>query len=251
MKNVSFAYRGARERLVLDGVNVVFERGKLVALTGRTGAGKTTLVELIERLFQPTAGVITADGIDIREFPLAEWRRQIGYVSQDAFLFNASIRENITLFRDSITDEEVRRSTHLAQLDEFIAGLPDGLDTLIGERGVQLSGGQRQRIVIARSIVRKPRILILDEATSALDNLTERAFQSAMNELRRESILIIIAHRLSSVEGADEILVLHEGKVVERGKYQELLHARGRFWSLQHAVAASDGASRDPAAVSS
>lgn len=231
LEHVHFAYPSREEDALCD-VNMMFARGKMVALTGRSGAGKSTIADLFIRLYTPTQGAILADGVNIQDVPLIEWRRRIGYVSQDTFLFNASLRDNITLFDDQITEEQMLNCARLAQVDAFVNELAEGYNTTVGERGVQLSGGQRQRVAVARALVRQPDILVMDEATSALDNLTEQAFQQAISHLRQHCILIVIAHRLSTIRDADQIIVLGEGRVLESGVHESLMVAHGIYYQL-------------------
>ena len=236
LQDVSFAYPSRPNQPVLRGLDAELRRGRLTALIGRTGAGKTTAADLLLRVYRPTAGRILADGIDVEHLPVEEWRRRIGYVPQDGFLFNASVRDNITSFDPSVSENTLREAARVAQVEEFVHGLQHGYDTIVGDRGVQLSGGQRQRISIARALAREPQILILDEATSALDNLTEKAFQQAINDVKAQGIVLVIAHRLTTVRDADEIIVLENGSIAERGTFDELSARDGIFSQLQHAV---------------
>ena len=246
-EGVAFSYPERPERPAIHDLSLSFARGTVTALVGGTGAGKTTIANLIIRLIGPTAGRIAADGADIRRFSLAGWRGRIGYVGQDVFLFNATLRENIAALDDRVPMDEIVRAAKLAQIHDFIAGLPEGYETMVGDRGVKLSGGQRQRIAMARAILKRPQILILDEATSALDNLTERALHEAIDCIRREAIVILIAHRLSTVEDADEILVLHEGRVAERGTHDSLLAQQGLYTRLYSAAPAPSSVMDEPA----
>ncbi len=246
-EGVTFVYPERPERPAIHDLSPAFTRGKATALVGDTGAGKTTIANLLIRLHEPTAGRITADGVDIRRFSLAGWRGQIGYVGQDVFLFNATLRENIAALDDRVPMDEIVRAARLAQIHDFITDLPEGYETTVGDRGIKLSGGQRQRIAVARAIMKRPQILILDEATSALDNLTERALHEAIECIRREAIVIIIAHRLSTVEDADEILVLHEGRVVERGAHDSLLAQQGLYTRLYSAAPEPSSVMDEPA----
>jgi ABC-type multidrug transport system fused ATPase/permease subunit len=233
-ENVTFAYLSRSESNAVYDLSLSFSRGKMIAITGKSGAGKSTIADLIIRLYAPTTGKILANGMDIQKLALSDWRRRIGYVSQESFLFNASLRDNITLFDTSIPSSRWLECAQLAQVDEFVGHLPQGYDTVVGDRGVQLSGGQRQRVAVARALARTPEILLLDEATSALDNLTEQAFQRAISQLRTRCVLIVIAHRLSTISSADEIIVLSQGQIVERGTHESLLAAQGHYWQLNH-----------------
>ena len=233
MKDVSFAYESER---VLYDVNFVVPAGSTVALVGPTGAGKSTVMDLLARFFDPTSGRITIDGLDLRDVNLQSYRRQIAAVSQEVFLFNTSIMENIRFGCRDATDEQVFAAAERAQIHDFIAGLPEGYDTKVGERGGRLSGGQMQRITIARAIVRDPRILFLDEATSALDSESEGAVQQALDNLMEGRTSIVIAHRLATIHSADKILVMDSGSVAEQGTHEELIHQGGlyqRLWELQ------------------
>ena len=241
-EGVTFAYSEHPEHAVVRDLSLTFTRGTVTALVGETGAGKTTIADLIIRLQDPTGGRIVADGVDIRQFPLAGWRELIGYVGQDVFLFNASLAENIAALDDGVPQADIVRAAQRAQIHDFIMTLPEGYNTSVGDRGVKLSGGQRQRIAVARAILKRPKILILDEATSALDNLTERALHEAIDFMRHEAIVILIAHRLSTVEDADEILVLEGGRVAERGDHDSLLARQGLYARLHRAAPESSPA---------
>ncbi len=225
--NVSFGYRPGQE--ILSGINLKVAPGEIVALVGPSGAGKTSLVNLIPRFYVPTSGTVLVDGYDIRDVKIATLRRQIGLVPQETILFGVSIRENIAYGRPEATEEEIVAAAKMANAHEFITALPDGYETLAGERGSQLSGGQKQRIAIARALLRNPRILILDEATSALDTEAERLVQEALERLLKGRTTFIIAHRLSTVQGADKIVVLSRGKIVEVGTHEQLLQAHGLY----------------------
>ncbi|MGH2744002.1 MAG: ABC transporter ATP-binding protein, partial [Thermoleophilaceae bacterium] len=204
-------------------VDLDVEAGSTVAVVGATGSGKTTLVTLVSRLYDVREGAILVDGADVREVDLASLRSQIALVSDDAFLFSASLRENIAYARPGASDEEVAEAARRAGLDEFAEHLPDGYDTQVGERGLSLSGGQRQRVAIARALVAQPRILILDDATSSVDATTEGHIKRAMREVMRGRTTFVIAHRLSTIALADEIVVLERGRIVARGSHEDLL----------------------------
>jgi ABC-type multidrug transport system fused ATPase/permease subunit len=220
-EHVSFAY--APGRLVLQDIDLQLEPGRTVALIGHTGSGKTTLATLVPRFYDATEGRITIDGVDVRDVKLQSLRREIGIVSQDPFLFSATVRENIAFGRADATDEEIVRAATLAQAHDFIDELPDGYDTIIGERGITLSGGQRQRLAIARALIMEPRILILDDATASVDATTEARIRLGLREAMKGRTTIIIAHRLSTISLADELVVLDHGRVVGRGTDEELL----------------------------
>lgn len=227
---VSFVYPSRPSVPVLREASLCLRVNEITALVGVSGAGKSTVADLLIRLFQPSSGTIQADGVDIREFDLRTWRRQIGFVSQDTFLFNASIRENIALADPTVTFDTVKKVAQMAHIHEFVQGLPDGYDTAVGDRGMNLSGGQKQRIAIARALLTGAQILVFDEATSSLDGLSEKAIHETLNELRAGRIIIVIAHRLSTIVQADKIAVLERGRVVEEGSHQALVQ-RGRVYA--------------------
>ena len=228
--NVSFAYPGGPN--ILSNVTFRAKPGMSVALVGQTGAGKSTAMNLLQRLWDPVGGAIRVDGQDIRDVTLESLRGSIGVVFQESMLFNRSIRENLRIGRPNATDDELEQACRLADAHEFIVRQPKGYDTVVGERGSTLSGGQRQRLAIARALLKDPPILILDEATSALDAATEARVSRAMQTLMRGRTTFIIAHRLSTVREADEIMVFDNGRVVEHGSFEELLHMRGKFAEL-------------------
>ncbi|MEH1925073.1 ABC transporter ATP-binding protein [Nostoc sp.] len=235
--SLCFAYPG-HEKLVLKDVNLYLPHGTTLALVGGSGAGKSTLADLLPRFYDPIAGSISIDGIDLREFDLVSMRKRMGIVSQDTFLFNDSVRNNIAYGRAEATDDEILTAAKRANAYEFISKLPQEFETLIGDRGVMLSGGQRQRLAIARALLQNPEILILDEATSALDTVSERLVQAALDDLSRDRTTLVIAHRLSTVQKAHQIAVLDQGQVVEIGTHEELLQKGGyysRLYSMQFA----------------
>ncbi|MBL0402574.1 ABC transporter ATP-binding protein [Microvirga aerilata] len=232
-RDVHFGYAAGRD--VLDGLNLTIQAGETVAFVGPSGAGKTTICSLLPRFYEVDSGSIAIDGIDIRNMTLRSLRGQIGIVQQDVFLFAGTIRENIAYGRLEATEAEIRDAARRARLDEVIASLPAGLDTLIGERGVKLSGGQKQRLAIARIFLKNPPILILDEATSALDTETERAIQQALAELSKGRTTLVIAHRLATIVNADRIAVIDRGVIVEQGDHQELLASDGMYRRLSEA----------------
>jgi ATP-binding cassette, subfamily B, bacterial len=220
-ENVSFEYLPGRP--VLEHLDLALDAGMTVALIGHTGSGKTTLASLVPRFYDVTAGRVLVDGVDVRDVTLASLRREIGVIPQDPFLFSTTVRENISFGRPAMTDDEVERVARLAQAHEFVERLPQGYDTVIGERGITLSGGQRQRIAIARALAVDPRILILDDATASVDATTESQIRVGLREVMRGRTTLIIAHRLSTIALADEIVVLDSGKIVSRGTHSELV----------------------------
>ena len=230
-EGVSFTYPG-HDDLVLKGVDLWIPKGTTLALVGASGAGKSTMADLLPRFYDPIEGRITLDGKDLREYNIRSLRQAMGIVSQDTFLFNNSVRYNIAYGMKNVTEEQVLVAAKRANAYEFIIQLPQGFDTEIGDRGVLLSGGQRQRLAIARALLRNPDILILDEATSALDTVSERLVQQAIDELCRDRTTIVIAHRLSTVHKADQIAVLDKGQVVELGTHEELLKKGGYYTRL-------------------
>ncbi|MCC2644360.1 MAG: transporter, partial [Burkholderiales bacterium] len=233
-KHVNFAYQ-EREQLFTD-LSFHIKSGETVAFVGSTGSGKSTIVKLLLRLYQYNSGNILIDGQEINTLTMNSLRRQIGVVSQETFLIDGTIAENICYGTFDATEEQIKKAARLVEADEFIMQLPDGYHTLIGERGQKLSGGQRQRIALARAIIKNPLILILDEATSALDNHTEDLIQKSMLKIASGRTTIIIAHRLSTIINASRIYVLEQGKIIETGSHQELLNHNGKYtalWNLQ------------------
>jgi ATP-binding cassette subfamily B protein len=230
---VSFSYEG--ERQILRDINLVIRKGETVAFVGPSGAGKTTICSLLPRFYDVDSGEIRIDGTDIRRYTQESLRRQIGIVQQDVFLFNGTIRENIMYGKLDATEEEVWEAARRAKLEEMILAQPEGLDTIIGERGVKLSGGQKQRLAIARMFLKNPPILILDEATSALDTETELAIQQSLAELSEGRTTLVIAHRLATIKDADRIVVVTEDGIAEQGRHEELLAAGGIYSRLHQA----------------
>jgi ATP-binding cassette, subfamily B, bacterial len=227
-EGVGLTYPGA-DVPALAGVDIDVAAGATLALVGETGSGKTTMASLVARLFDPTDGSVTIDGIDLRRLRLGDLASIVGVVSQETYLLHATVRENLRYARPEATDGELEDAARAAQIHDLIASLPDGYDTVVGSRGHRFSGGEKQRLAIARTLLRNPRILVLDEATSALDNETERAVQQAFDALAEGRTTITVAHRLSTVRNADQIVVLDHGRVVERGTHESLVADRGRY----------------------
>ncbi|QIP87737.1 ABC transporter ATP-binding protein [Streptomyces sp. Tu 2975] len=231
-ENVGFSYDPAQERPTLDGIDLTVPAGSSLAVVGPTGSGKSTLSYLVPRLYDVTGGRVTIDDVDVRDLAFDTLAQAVGVVSQETYLFHASVAENLRFAKPDATDEELEDAARAAQIHDHIASLPDGYDTLVGERGYRFSGGEKQRLALARTILRDPPVLVLDEATSALDTRTEHAVQQAIESLSRGRTTITIAHRLSTVRDADEIVVLDAGRIAERGSHRELLERDGRYAAL-------------------
>ncbi|MEK9822675.1 MAG: ATP-binding cassette domain-containing protein, partial [Gammaproteobacteria bacterium] len=237
-EQVSFSYEP--EKPVLRDVGFNIEHGRTTAVVGPSGAGKSTLARLLYRFYEPGSGAITIDNQDITTITQASLRQAVGIVPQDTVLFNDTIRYNIRYGRPAATDAEVEAAAKLASIHEFIVSLPQGYETRVGERGLKLSGGEKQRVAIARTVLKNPAVLVLDEATSALDIKTERNIQVALTEVARNRTTLVIAHRLSTIVNADEILVLNDGEITERGTHSELVAAEGMYadmWRRQKEAA--------------
>ncbi|MEO0975837.1 MAG: ATP-binding cassette domain-containing protein, partial [Pseudomonadota bacterium] len=236
-RDVNFSY--GNDQPVLRDINIDIAAGKTIAFVGHSGAGKTTICSLLPRFYDVSSGMISIDGIDIRQMKLATLRNQIGIVQQDVFLFGGTLRENIAYGRLNASEDDILEAIENARLGQVISGLPAGLDTLIGERGVKLSGGQKQRVAIARIFLKDPPILILDEATSALDTQTEVEIQKALEELSRKRTTLVIAHRLSTIRNADQIVVMRGGEIIEIGSNAELLACDSEYARMTRAHASS------------
>jgi ABC-type multidrug transport system fused ATPase/permease subunit len=231
LKNVFFTYNG-REQTLRD-VQIIIEKGHMTALVGESGSGKSTITDLVLGLQIPEKGVVVLDGLDLGQWKQNSFRQRVGYVPQDPFLFNTSIRKNLLWSHNKATDEELWECCRIANADIFIKELPEGMDTVVGDRGVRLSGGQRQRIALARALLRRPELLILDEATSSLDTESERLIQKSIDHLvGGHMTMLVIAHRLSTIIRADMIYVLKKGRIIEQGSYTELLEKKGHFFQL-------------------
>jgi ATP-binding cassette, subfamily B, bacterial len=243
-------YRGVRfeyaaGRTVLHGIDLELEPASTTALIGHTGAGKTTLAALVGRFYDVRDGAVLLDGVDVRDVTVSSLRRAIGVVSQDPFLFSATVRDNIAFGVGDATEEEIARAADLAQAKEFIERLPDGYDTLIGERGITLSGGQRQRLAIARALIVDPRVLILDDATASVDATTEALIKRGLREVMRGRTTIIIAHRLSTISLADDIVVLDGGEIAARGTHEQLIATSAVYRDIyDHGLLEQEFASR-------
>jgi ABC-type multidrug transport system fused ATPase/permease subunit len=229
-KNVSFGYSDGRD--VLKDVSFTIQPGEFIGIVGATGGGKSTIIDLLLRFGQPYAGEILLDEQPLPAYRLADYRRQVSLVPQDIFLWNRSIRDNLRYVQPDATEEELIVAAKQAQLLPLIEQLPEGWDTLIGDRGVRLSGGEKQRLAIARTLLRQPNILLLDEPTSALDAKTEYLLQSCLEEIYQQKTIIIVAHRLATVRNADRIIVVHQGKIVEMGSHEQLLAQQGYYYEL-------------------
>lgn len=225
--NLSFSYSG-HNPVLLD-INIDIPKGKIIAIVGESGSGKSTLIDLIMGFHKPSAGEIKLDNVNLQDFDRDSYRRKIGYVPQDSVLFNMSIADNLRWAKEDANDDDIKHACQLAYADEFIKGFPEGYNTFVGDRGIRLSGGQVQRIALARAILRKPEILILDEATSSLDTHSERLIQQAIEVIAKETTVIVVAHRLSTIVSADYIYVLKKGKITEEGRYAQLLKKNGEF----------------------
>lgn len=235
IKNLNFLYQ-TRIVPALENFTFTFEKGKTYAIIGKSGSGKSTLIDLILNLYKPTSGSINIDGINLYDIDLSSWRSKIGIVNQDIFLFHDTIIDNIKFGKEDTTFENIINSCKLANAHQFISNLPDQYNTIVGEKGHKLSGGERQRIALARALIKNPDILILDEATSHLDSHSEKLIQESIENLRQEKTILIIAHRLSTVINADQIIVMHDGKLIEKGNHSELINKQGHyayFWRIQ------------------
>ncbi|MBR2967788.1 MAG: ABC transporter ATP-binding protein [Clostridia bacterium] len=236
--NVTFSYKNKDSKnTVIKDFSLTVPAGKTVALVGPSGGGKTTLCHLLPRFYEIEQGSISIDGVDIRSMKRSDLRRNVGIVAQDVFLFGGSVRENIQYGKPGATEEEIIEAAKRANIHDFICELPDGYDTYVGERGVKLSGGQKQRISIARAFLKNPPILVLDEATSALDNVTEYQIQNSLNSLSQGRTVMVVAHRLSTIKNADEIIVIGKEGIIERGTHNQLIEAKGEYYKLSSTVA--------------
>ena len=242
-ETVDFAYNPGEP--VLSEITLSIKRGEMTALVGASGAGKTSLADLLPRFYDPTQGRVLVDGIDLRELKINSLRRRMAVVSQDTFIFHTTVKENIVYGVEDASDTDIYEAAQMANALDFILALPQGFDTVLGDRGVRLSGGQRQRIAIARALLRNPEILILDEATSALDSVTERLIQESLERLSAGRTVIAIAHRLSTIANADKVVVMEKGRIVEQGGYQDLLRNRGTLWKYHRMQFETSGVGAD------
>lgn len=229
--SVTFSHKDS-DRPTLNQVSLVIAKGTVTALVGESGSGKSTLTDLLLRFYDPQIGIISIDGVDIKKLNIQSFRQRIAIVSQDTFLFNATVRENIQYGNQQATEVEIVEAARQAYAEDFIQALPQGFNTILGDRGVRLSGGQRQRLAIARAIVRNPEILILDEATSALDNSSERIVKQALDAVGKNRTVLVIAHRLSTIRQVDKIIVLKQGQILEHGSHSELMASQGYYYTL-------------------
>jgi len=239
LENVTFEYKSAEHRSVIHDLSLKMPAGETIGIVGSTGAGKTTLVKLLLRFYDVQSGSIMLDGHDLRDLNLNDLRRAVGFVSQDVYLFHGTVRENIAYGTFDASDEQIVEAAKIAEAHDFIMGLPQGYETIVGERGQKLSGGQRQRVSIARAVLKNPPVLILDEATSSVDNETEALIQRSLERIAVGRTTIIIAHRLSTVRNADRIFVLERGQLIEHGRHEELVASQGIYaglWGVQTGV---------------
>jgi ATP-binding cassette subfamily B protein len=243
-EGVTFGYEPGRP--VLEEIELEVAPGRVVALIGHTGSGKTTLTALVPRFYDPQVGRVLLDGVDVRDLRLAQLRRSVAFVSQDPFLFSTTVRVNIGFGVADATDDEIALAARAAQAHEFIEALPDGYETVIGERGITLSGGQRQRIAIARALLVDPRVLILDDATASVDATTEARIRLALREVMKRRTTLIIAHRLSTISLADEIVVLEHGRVAARGTADELRETSPAYREIEEHGLIANGAAPEP-----
>ena len=228
LKNVCFSYNHVP---ILNQINMRIKKGAMTALVGPSGSGKSTIANILLRLYDPVTGCICVNNRDLKNFDIGSYRDLIGYISQDPFIFNDTIKENIC-FGENYSDIEIIGAAKLAHAHSFITNLPKGYDTIVGDQGITLSGGEKQRIVIARAMIRRPELLILDEATSALDNISEAAVQKAIDQVSKECTTLVIAHRLTTVRNAEKIVVLEKGEIIEEGTHDELLNQKGKYWKM-------------------
>ena len=228
--HVKFSYNPEKE--ILKDINFAVDGGKMVAVVGTSGSGKSTLVNLIPRLYDVTGGSVKVGGVDVREYDLKYLRENVGMVTQDTYLFNGTIMENLKYAKDDATEEEIIEACKVANINDFIQAQPDGYNTIVGNRGLKLSGGEKQRISIARVVLKDPRVLILDEATSALDSISESAIQDALEAVMKGRTSIVIAHRLTTILQADEIIAIKDGVIAEQGTHDELLEKDGVYKEL-------------------
>jgi ATP-binding cassette, subfamily B, bacterial len=230
--NIWFKFN-AKDDFLFKGLCFTVQKKKVTAVVGPSGFGKTTLINLLLRLYSPSKGTIKIDGVDISAYSIQSTLKHFGYVSQETFIFNSTVKNNIRFGMKNCTDEMIEEAAKLANADEFILKMTDGYDSMVGDAGIKLSGGQRQRIAIARAILRKPEIIVLDEATSSLDNISEKKVQEAINKISKNTTVLVVAHRLSTIKNADKILLLSGGKIQEEGSHEDLMKKKGEYYMLQ------------------
>ncbi|KAK1920030.1 hypothetical protein P3342_002326 [Pyrenophora teres f. teres] len=232
LQGVRFSYPGRPDHRVLRGVTLSAQPGQFIALVGASGSGKSTVMQMLERFYDPTSGSVLVDGVELKDYNLQDYRSQLAIVSQETTLYTGTIRENILANQEGLGDDAVIQACKNANIYEFITSLPDGFNTLVGAKGALLSGGQRQRIAIARALLRDPKVLLLDEATSALDSTSERVVQAALDSASKGRTTVAIAHRLSTIQHADVIYVFDQGKIVEQGTHDDLVARKGVYFEL-------------------
>jgi len=232
LQDIRFTYPGRPDHRVLRGISLSAEPGQFIALVGASGSGKSTVMQLLERFYDPTSGAVLVDDVEVKDYNLQDYRSQLAIVSQETTLYTGTIRENILADKEELGDDAVIQACKDANIYDFITSLPDGFNTLVGAKGALLSGGQRQRIAIARALLRDPKVLLLDEATSALDSTSERVVQAALDSAAQGRTTIAIAHRLSTIQHADVIYVFDQGKIVEKGRHEDLVAKKGVYFEL-------------------
>lgn len=242
-ENVYFSHKNRNE--LLKGISIVLEEGKMIAIVGESGSGKSTIAHLLIRLFKAKRGRISVDGENLNNYEVDSWLDKVGFVDQDVFIYNATIKENIVFGLESYQQEDLVNSARIANIHDFIVNLPKGYDTVVGDRGLKLSGGEKQRVAIARAVLRNPQIMIFDEATASLDNFSESLVQGAINNTLKGRTVIVIAHRLSTIQNADKIIVIDKGRIAEEGIHEELINRKGAYWRLYNLQAVNNQTQSD------